>query len=116
MCAARKGQVATMRILIENGADVNANGVYTPLCMAVYAGCKQAVELLLSQSANPNLRISEGPRQGLTALHESIIEGNKECMSLLVKYGADPMLTTPEGENAKELAILWHRESLLPLL
>jgi ankyrin repeat protein len=56
--AASKGNIAIMRLLLEENAYIDAespNGT-TPLMMAAYYGSPLSVKLLLEEGADPNLR------------------------------------------------------------
>jgi ankyrin repeat protein len=56
--AATKGNIAIMRLLLQENAYIDAespNGT-TPLMMAAYYGSPMAVKLLLEEGADPNLR------------------------------------------------------------
>ncbi len=56
--AATKGNIAIMRLLLEENAYIDAespNGT-TPLMMAAYYGSPLSVKLLLEEGADPNLR------------------------------------------------------------
>ena len=84
--AAKKGDVATLKALLAQGADVNAKdeqGV-TPLLYAALQGRKAAVELLLNNGAKADSATSEGA----TALHLTARYGEIEIASMLVAKGA----------------------------
>eukprot|EP00928_Gymnodinium_smaydae_P020909 TRINITY_DN18095_c0_g1_i1.p1 TRINITY_DN18095_c0_g1~~TRINITY_DN18095_c0_g1_i1.p1 ORF type:complete len:444 (-),score=72.02 TRINITY_DN18095_c0_g1_i1:297-1436(-) len=68
----------------------------TPLDVALEAGSLQAVELLLTKSADPN---RGNMRRGLqqSALHQSATGGNLEAIKLLVKHKADVNAAGKQG-------------------
>ncbi|TET85145.1 MAG: hypothetical protein E3J37_02540, partial [Anaerolineales bacterium] len=85
------GDVEGVRLLISQGADVNARneGSYrTPLYWAAMEGHRDIVELLLAHDAEVNAG-------RITALHYAAKEGHKEIAELLIAKGADV--------NAKEV-------------
>ena len=99
--AAERGQVAKVRKLIEQGADVNARGRAqkvedanfewwlpagrTPLYLAAQNGHVEVVQLLLDRGADPNL----GDEYGETPLHQAARRAECEIGELLLKAGAD---------------------------
>jgi len=77
--AAKAGQIAVAKLLIANGADVNA-GEWTPLQEAAYRS-KEMVELLLAKGADINAG-------RWTPLH-SAVYGHNEIVELLIAKGAN---------------------------
>jgi ankyrin repeat protein len=61
-CVALSQDCETVRLLIEQGADVNMAqaGGYTPLHQAAAAGCTDLVEILLKAGANSALLCDQG--------------------------------------------------------
>lgn len=81
--AASTGQVAVIRLLIENNAYIDAespNGS-TPLMMASMYGSAETVKLLLDEGADPALK----NQQGLTALQFAERASRPDAISLLTK-------------------------------
>jgi ankyrin repeat protein len=60
--AALEGQAAVARLLLSNGAQVNARGLReeTPLHMAMYDGHREVAEVLLASQADVNARNTAG--------------------------------------------------------
>jgi len=83
-----------MKLLISNGADVNAKGNagYTPLIAAVQLGNLTAAKLLLASGAKPNLRNINGT----SALEMASNADNVDCVKVLLDAGAD---TKSDGES-----------------
>jgi len=75
MFAARAGDLATTRLLLEAGADVNASSVDdgSALVIASAHGHEDLALFLLQQGANPNIADSSG----ITALHYAVRDGIK---------------------------------------
>ena len=117
------------KLLMERGADVNlANkGGWTPLYLATdnrnieggdYPVPKpdmdhlQLIELLLQKGANPNARIKDNTltrtiftmqwflEDGATPFIRASQSSDTALMTLLLKYGADPKITTNFGDTA----------------
>jgi len=127
----RNYELAAM--LIERGADVNiANkGGWTPLYLATdnrnieggdYPVPKpdldhlDIITRLLEKGANPNARVKENTltrtiftmqwffEDGATAFARAAESSDTALMSLLLKYGADPAISTANGDSALTLA------------
>ena len=86
--AATRGDTAAMTAAIAGGASVdsrNAKG-WTPLICAVHAGKIEAVKLLLSEHANPNLLTVAG----CAPLDFAVDQGHDDMVPLLLDARADP--------------------------
>ena len=55
-------------------------------------------------------------KTGWTALHEAACNGRKEVARLLLDYGADPAICTPEGDTVLHKAARWNRTEIIQLL
>jgi hypothetical protein len=111
--AAREGDLAKLKSLLDSGADPNrrdGNGS-NPLLEAVAAGQTAAARALLAAGANPNLASSGGR----TPLIEAAVGGRVEIARLLIAEGANVNLAergagTPleaaEREGHPEMAAL----------
>lgn len=94
--AARYGEVAAARLLLEAGADVNhrgANGA-TPLRDALRGGphAVEIAQLLLAHGANPDIKDD----QGRTAREISYGYGAPEIRSAIAEAKPPPPFTQPE--------------------
>jgi hypothetical protein len=108
MFAARTGDVATAGLLLEKGADPNAESMADggPLEIASAAGYEDLALMLLEAGADPNRADSNGMtalhyamRDGLKVLHGyTIIDGTVVC-----NFGGDPT-------RCKPLAVLSDKE------
>ena len=91
--AAKEGDLASVRRLIGQGANVNArykdgsNDSTTPLHAAAYKGHKDIVKFLVAQGADVNAR----DEYNFTPLHEAShnYDDIKEVVEILIKNGAD---------------------------
>ena len=100
--AIKKGDVETVRLLVEAGADVNAAegfGGNTPLHEAVEEGNAEIVQILVDAGAD----IEAEGFMGQTPLGLAAEEGATEIMQILLGQGADN--GTPEGEDKQSPAI-----------
>jgi uncharacterized protein len=88
MQAVKKNDLALVRQLIHDGADVNAlesNGD-APLVMAAYLGHSAIVKALLEAGADI---AAVDPSMKATALHAASYAGRSEAAALLIQYGID---------------------------
>jgi uncharacterized protein len=87
MFAARVGDLASARLLIDAGANVNDQDAWgvSATVLAVHSGFRDLAELLLDKGADPNR--AEG---GFTALHEAIMRRDEKMVAALLAHGADP--------------------------
>jgi ankyrin repeat protein len=86
MFAARVGDLASVKVLVAGGANVNdadAWGV-SAVTMAAHAGFDDLVEFLLGKSADPN-----AAGAGFSALHAAIMRRNERMVRALLEFGAD---------------------------
>ena len=96
--AAARGDVAAVRALLEQRADVDAKGVdgATPLHRAVHADHLNIAEMLLKAGASA----TAGDRYGVTPLYLASVNGNARMIQRLLDAGADPHAVDPAGETA----------------
>ena len=86
MFAARVGDLASAKLLVAAGANVNdadAWGV-SATALAAHSGYGELVEFLLENGADPNAAAA-----GFTALHEAIMRRDEKMVSALLAHGAD---------------------------
>jgi ankyrin repeat protein len=87
MFAARVGDLASARLLVAAGANVNDQDAWgiSATALAAHSGHGELVEFLLAKGADPN-----APGPGFTALHEAIMRRDEKIVSALLAHGADP--------------------------
>ena len=115
--AAHAGDVATARLLVEKGADVNVVSETdgSPLIMAASQGNEDFALYLLEAGADPNA--VDG--NGMTALHYALRDGIKVLHGLIItdkkmvcNFGGESFLCRPhETLNEDLLAYMEHPES-----
>ena len=96
--AARRGDQAAMRQLLQARVDVNAPGPDggTALLAAVERDDPAAAELLLAAKAD----VKAANRYGVTPIIAACITGNATLVEKLLSAGADANTALPEGETA----------------
>jgi hypothetical protein len=82
-----------IQMLLEHGADPNAQGNQDETPLASRMGKQEIVSLLLNYSANVNAR----SEQGSTPLHEASATGQLEIVKLLLDHNADDKARTSDG-------------------
>jgi ankyrin repeat protein len=119
--AAWRGDVATVRRLVAEGADINELSG-TPLMLAARGGhpigphqCgtedanrSAVIAALLDLGANPNQRDGRPPTpggsSGWTALFVALHHRQFKSAALLLERGADPTLRSDQGMSVMEMA------------
>lgn len=101
--AARAGDLAVARLLLEKGASVNdadAWGV-SVLAMAAHSGYRDLALFLLEKGADPN---AAGP--GFAPIHQAILQRDEALVSALLSHGANPNLPlttwTPTRRSSRD--------------
>ena len=73
----------------------------TPLSLALSLGLHPVAQLLIDEGANINSTNSDG----LTLLHEAIINKDEQSALFLLNYGSDSNVKTPSNETPLQLAV-----------
>ena len=106
--AARHGDVASARLLLDAGADANdtAPTGTSALVVAAHGGHTALATFLLEQGADPNAADA-----GYTALHAAVLRGDDELLLALLAHGADPNTrlarATPFRRLGRDWAMDW---------
>ena len=111
--AARAAQWETVRVLVEQGADVNqAAGGMTPLHWASYWGNLETVDLLLGAGADAAV----ADDLGVTPLWTTAERGDAATAEKLLDAGADPDAALLSGETSVMTAARAGKTELVTLL
>ena len=93
--AAWMGKAEAVKLLIKEGADINAtDGLgWTPLHEAAWMGRAEVARLLIEKGADVNAT----DREGNIPLHRAVKRGRAEVARLLIEKGADVNATDNHG-------------------
>lgn len=105
-CAAGKGRLAALKVLIRAGADVNTRSTglekRTPLHAAAVLGNLGMVEVLLQHGAGVDMSDADGT----TALHIACARGNISLARCLIDAGADVGARNVDGDTPLHMACM----------
>lgn len=89
MFAARVGDLASAKLLVGAGANVNDADAWSvsAVTLAAHSDFGELVQLLLDKGADPNAAAN-----GFTALHEAIMRRDEKMVAALLDHGADANL------------------------
>ena len=95
--------------LLERGADAFGGApADPPLGLAIRLGWLRLAEALLAAGADPNARDGRGH----TALHCAATLGREGALRVLIRHGASPALSAPDGQTPLGLALAADRREL----
>jgi ankyrin repeat protein len=96
------GSANLLECLIKQGAHVNAQdkGAWTPLHLAAKNGHVKAIQILLENGANLNVKDT---KHGWTPLHVAIISKQYEAANLLIRAGSSISECDKWGNSAQKL-------------
>ncbi len=95
--AAFWGHDAVVRVLVENGAIVNAMGVVGPLHVAVRS--THTTEAIVRTLVEVGTNVNTKDHEGNTALHIAAMFGYVWIVRILIELGADPNTTNNYGHT-----------------
>jgi ankyrin repeat protein len=104
MFAARVGDLASAKLLVAAGANVDDQDAWgiSATVLAAHSGFVPLVDFLLEAGADPN-----AAEAGFSALHEAIMRRDEHMVSALLAHGADPNAPlrtwTPTRRSSKDL-------------
>ena len=99
--AARNGDVASARALLDAGADVDdtAAAGTSALVIAAHSGHGALAGFLLERGADPN-----AAGAGYTALHAAVLRGQGPLVRALLAHGADPNARVVRGTPGRRFS------------
>ncbi|XP_057313101.1 serine/threonine-protein phosphatase 6 regulatory ankyrin repeat subunit B-like isoform X3 [Hydractinia symbiolongicarpus] len=101
--AARRGDYNIMKVLVENGAEVDQTNLegQTPLHIACSEGDEQTVKYLHESKASGSIK----DRRNRTAIHVATETGNKQIIEMLIdKFHSDINQRSKDGSTLVHLA------------
>ncbi|KAJ3102794.1 hypothetical protein HDU96_009520 [Phlyctochytrium bullatum] len=92
--SAEYGDVDIVRLLLDNGAEINGldKGKRTPLLRAAYRGCLNVVQLLVERNADVNAR----DKNGLTARERALVRNERDIVKFLASRMSATTLSAPD--------------------
>jgi ankyrin repeat protein len=99
LLAAQQGDVQSINLLLEAGADVDDTAPIgtSALVVAAHSGHGAAAKTLLDRGADPN---RDGA--GYTALHAAVLRGDLDLVKALLGKGADPNAVLTKGNPVRK--------------
>ncbi len=99
--ASYRGQVAIVKFLLKNGANIDFESEEGPALMGTcYSGNYNLSKLLIKAGADVNYQ----HKSGNTPIHYATISGNSQLVKYLMTRRADPTKINADGKSAKDLA------------
>jgi ankyrin repeat protein len=117
--AARHGDLATVKKLVQGGASLapsGRKGGNTPLGLATYNGHKGVVEFLLANGAEVNAKDDDGDMPLHDASGANVESGHREIVVLLLRAGAEVNARDGRGYTPLLKAVVWDRISIVEAL
>ena len=102
--AARQGSVASARLLLDAGADVDeaAPDGASALVVASFSGHGELAAFLLRRGAEPN-----AAGAGYAALHTAVLRADAPLVRTLIAHGADPDVRLTRGSRVPRATHWW---------
>lgn len=98
-------RIDVVKLLIQNGADVNISNRFCPLWYAAKQNFVDIGEYLISQGANI-IFLPEKPSEELTyPLHVAVANGHLEFIRMLLLHGVDPKLLNKKNKMPIQIII-----------
>jgi len=113
--ATKKGEIETVKRLLDNGADVETRDSKfnsSLLMWAAHEGHADILELLIQKGAI----IDASKQDGQTALWFAAEKGQMETLEILVRNGADVNVIGWEGDSALEVARKYGHQEVVDYL
>ncbi|XP_011641016.1 caseinolytic peptidase B protein homolog [Pogonomyrmex barbatus] len=94
-----------MKILLDNGADVNAGDNFVNVYRTAMEKGLHSLDVLTKREEEFSDQLNNRATfQGFTALHYAVLANSKTCIKLLLDKGANPTIENEAGYRAVEYA------------
>ena len=111
--ACYRNNLQVVKLLIQNGADVNVNSTMgTPLMAAVVKGNFEIVKILLKNKA----QVNQPDNNGTIPIMYAAMFKNYDICKLLIKQDANPDTKDNQNKSALDYAILADDDQLVKIL
>jgi len=117
--AVESGELVDLKILLENGADVNKKikvdwipSGWTPLHYASFSGRDEIAKILIEHRADVNAKASSG----LTPLHFAVKNGDEKVSQTLIEHRADVNSKTNKGRTPLHYAAWSGKDEIVKIL
>ena len=114
--AAQRNLVEIAKVLIRNGASVNAvckqNDLFSPIHFAASEGHADFTQFLIQNGA----RVDQTCRNGFTALQMAVLQNHRNVVKLLIRYGANVNAVNKGSWTALHCAVFHRRVDLIKIL
>jgi ankyrin repeat protein/cytochrome c551/c552 len=101
MHAAAFGNIETLKLIVDAGADINAHNDFDATALLWCARDPEKARLLIERGANVNARSKQGRTPLMLA---SLLQGGSPLVALMLKKDADVHVKDSRGETALGLA------------
>jgi uncharacterized protein len=119
LIAARDGLVATVRMLLDAGADMTLVDHFMlahPAHKAGYMGRAEVMRALCNHPRFAEIADIQGPLNGYTALHDAVWQGHAETVRLLIEAGVALDRRGHDGQTAIDMATRFGFETIRAML
>lgn len=107
LVAARDNNIGLFRNLVNNGADLTAQGEYMKANVAhkaAYMGNPQIMKIIVTHSDFDKIKNAQGPTNGYTPLHDAIWHGHTDVAKILINAGVDSTIKAWDGMTPLDLS------------
>lgn len=114
LCAVEERQVAVAKLLLENGANIEARTMdkETPILLATRHGCEDVIKLLLENGAD----ITAKDQHGHTPVYRAVRYGHEAVVRLLLENSKDAEAKRVECQALILYAVTTGQEAVVKLL
>ncbi|NOU58285.1 ankyrin repeat domain-containing protein [Marinifilum caeruleilacunae] len=119
LVAARDNKIKLFKEMINNGADLTADGEYMKAIVAhkaAYMGNPEIMALIVKHPDFEKIKNAQGPTNGYTPLHDAIWHGHTQTAKILIDAGVDTSIVAWDGMTPYDLAKKLHYSDIMKLL